>query len=113
GYTLETYRTAVMRREDMRQRHAELMVDADTVIALSCPGIAPHSGPPGGNEVRTTGNAACNYFTSAIGMPAITLPLMAVAGMPVGVQLCGAVHGDHALTGLAAWVLTNVKPVVV
>lgn len=113
GYTLETYRTAVMRREDMRQRHAELMVDADAVIALACPGIAPLSGPPGGNEVRTTGNAACNYFTSAIGMPAITLPLMAVAGMPVGVQLCGAVHGDHALTGLAAWVLANVKPVVV
>jgi Asp-tRNA(Asn)/Glu-tRNA(Gln) amidotransferase A subunit family amidase len=97
----------------MRRRHAELMVDADAVIALASPGPAPHSGPPGGNEVRTTGNAACNYFTSAIGMPVITLPLMSVGGLPVGVQLCGPWHGDHALTGLAAWVLGNIKPVTV
>jgi Asp-tRNA(Asn)/Glu-tRNA(Gln) amidotransferase A subunit family amidase len=113
GYTPETYRAAVLQREDMRRRHAELMVDADAVIALASPGPAPHSGPPGGNEVRTTGNAACNYFTSAVGMPVITLPLMAVGGLPVGVQLCGPWHGDHALTGLAAWVLGNIKPVVV
>ena len=113
GYTPETYRAAVLQREDMRRRHAELLVDADAVIALASPGPAPHSGPPGGNEVRTTGNAACNYFTSAVGMPVITLPLMAVGGLPVGVQLCGAWHGDHALTGIAAWVLGNIKPVVV
>jgi Asp-tRNA(Asn)/Glu-tRNA(Gln) amidotransferase A subunit family amidase len=113
GYTPETYRAAVLQREDMRRRHAELMVDADAVIALASPGPAPHSGPPGGNEVRTTGNAACNYFTSAIGMPVITLPLMSVGGLPVGVQLCGPWHGDHALTGLAAWVLGNIKPVTV
>ena len=113
GYTPETYRTAILRREDMRRRHAELMIDADAVIALASPGIAPHSGPPGGNEVRTTGNSACNTFTSAIGMPAITMPLMAVGGLPVGVQVCGAWHGDHALTGIASWVLANVKPVVV
>jgi Asp-tRNA(Asn)/Glu-tRNA(Gln) amidotransferase A subunit family amidase len=113
GYTPETYRAAVLQREDMRRRHAELMVDADAVIALASPGSAPHSGPPGGNEVRTTGNAACNYFTSAIGMPVITLPLMSVGGLPVGVQLCGPWHGDHALTGLAAWVLGNIKPVTV
>jgi Asp-tRNA(Asn)/Glu-tRNA(Gln) amidotransferase A subunit family amidase len=113
GYTPETYRVAILQREDMRRRHAELMVDADAVIALASPGPAPHSGPPGGNEVRTTGNAACNYFTSAIGMPVITLPLMSVGGLPVGVQLCGPWHGDHALTGLAAWVLGNIKPVTV
>ena len=113
GYTPETYRTAVMRREDMRRRHAELMIDADAVIALASPGVAPHSGPPGGNEVRTTGNSACNTFTSAIGMPAITMPLMAIGGLPVGVQVCGPWHGDHALTGIASWLMANVKPVVV
>jgi Asp-tRNA(Asn)/Glu-tRNA(Gln) amidotransferase A subunit family amidase len=38
---------------------------------------------------------------------------MSVGGLPVGVQLCGPWHGDHALTGLAAWVLGNIKPVTV
>lgn len=113
GYTPETYRAAVLQREDMRRRHAELMLDADAVIALASPGAAPHSGPPGGNEVRTTGNSACNVFTSQVGMPSITMPLMAVGGLPVGVQLCGAWHGDHALTGLVAWTLANIKPVAV
>ena len=102
--TPETFRMALLKREDMRRRHAELMADCDAVIALSSPGIAPESGPVGGTAPRTTGAATCNAFTSAIGMPALTMPLLCVDGLPLGVQLCGPHHGDHVLTGLAAWV---------
>jgi Asp-tRNA(Asn)/Glu-tRNA(Gln) amidotransferase A subunit family amidase len=108
-YTPETFRLALLKREDMRRRHAELMADVDAVIALSSPGVAPESGPVGGTAPRTTGSATCNAFTSAIGMPALTMPLLAVDGLPVGVQLCGPHHGDHMLTGLAAWIVGAVR----
>ena len=44
--------------------------------------------------------------------PAVTMPLLAVGGLPVGVQLMGQMHQDARMTGLARWVLGTMDPVV-
>jgi Asp-tRNA(Asn)/Glu-tRNA(Gln) amidotransferase A subunit family amidase len=78
---------------------------ADAMISLSSVGPAPamtNAGMDSGVS-HTTGLPAFNAWTSLTGAPAITLPLLAVHGLPVGVQLIGQHHGDHQLTGIAQW----------
>jgi Asp-tRNA(Asn)/Glu-tRNA(Gln) amidotransferase A subunit family amidase len=60
---------------------------------------------------HTTGLPAFNAATSVLGAPAITLPLVAIQGLPVGVQLIGQQHTDAALSGTARWLLEHVRPV--
>ncbi len=50
------------------------------------------------------GSAVFNESSSVLGVPAISLPLLAVDGMPLGVQLQGAQHGDERLTAVARWI---------
>jgi Asp-tRNA(Asn)/Glu-tRNA(Gln) amidotransferase A subunit family amidase len=45
--------------------------------------------------------------------PAVTMPLLAVGGLPVGVQLMGQQHGDARVTAMAGWMLDTVAPVCV
>ena len=40
-----------------------------------------------------------------IGMPALNLPLMAVEGMPLGLQMLGFYQDDEALTALGHWAI--------
>jgi len=44
--------------------------------------------------------------------PAVTMPLMAVNGMPLGAQLMGQQHDDARVTAMARWLLENLPPVV-
>ena len=62
---------------------------------------------------RPTGNAIFNYPSSSLGAPAVTVPLLAVSGMPVGVQIMGQPHADARVTGIARWLAENVSPVQV
>ena len=50
------------------------------------------------------GSAIFNESSSVLGVPAISLPLLAVDGMPLGIQLQGAQHGDERLTATARWI---------
>jgi Asp-tRNA(Asn)/Glu-tRNA(Gln) amidotransferase A subunit family amidase len=43
--------------------------------------------------------------------PAVTVPLLAVGGLPVGVQVMGQPHEDARVTALARWLLGSVTPV--
>jgi Asp-tRNA(Asn)/Glu-tRNA(Gln) amidotransferase A subunit family amidase len=51
-----------------------------------------------------TGNSIFNVPASALRCPAISLPKLTVAGLPLGVQLLGQPHGERALSGVAAYV---------
>jgi Asp-tRNA(Asn)/Glu-tRNA(Gln) amidotransferase A subunit family amidase len=53
---------------------------------------------------RPTGDISFNAGTSALGCPAVNVPLLAVAGMPLGVQIIGQWHEDARATAIAAWV---------
>jgi len=113
--TLDDYRLALHRREEARRAFAAVGPLADGLISLSSVGPAPPmgNGAKDSGITHTTGLPAYNAATSVLGSPAITLPLLAVGGMPVGVQVIGQCHQDAALTGLAAWVRGTIRPVSV
>jgi Asp-tRNA(Asn)/Glu-tRNA(Gln) amidotransferase A subunit family amidase len=92
----ETYRAALVERENFRSRHAELAQRVDGFITLSSPG----PGPIGMDQ----GSAIFNEASSVLGVPAINLPLLGVDEAPLGVQLLGAMHGDERLTAVARWI---------
>ncbi|MEC7516203.1 MAG: amidase, partial [Pseudomonadota bacterium] len=98
----------------MRQALAQVAPTADAFITLTCVGPAPDvdfkadSGEP--EYAYLTGDPAFNAATSALGAPAITMPKMALDGMPLGVQVIGAPHRDWELANLAAWLDSEVPP---
>ena len=93
--TQETYRAALIEREQLRAMHDELAKRADGFITLSSPGPAPVG--------MDQGSAIFNEASSVLGAPAINLPLLAVDAVPLGVQLLGRWQGDERLTAVARW----------
>ncbi|HVQ76694.1 MAG TPA: hypothetical protein VMT79_14300 [Candidatus Binatia bacterium] len=61
---------------------------------------------------RPTGDFVFNAPSSMLFAPAVTVPLMSVAGMPVGVQVMGQPHEDARVPAMARWLLESVPPVV-
>jgi hypothetical protein len=65
--------------------------------APASPGPAPlWSGDVPGQPLakRPTGDAVYNTPSSALGAPVVTIPLTAVQGMPMGIQLLGQPQSD-------------------
>jgi Asp-tRNA(Asn)/Glu-tRNA(Gln) amidotransferase A subunit family amidase len=113
--TLDAYRARLLEREEARRHHAALAPLADALIALASPGPAPAWGgdvPGQPLAPRPTGDISFNAWTSALGCPAVTLPLCAVGGLPLGVQVVGQPQQDARTTAQARWLLGAVEPVV-
>ncbi len=113
--TLDDYRTLLVEREAAQLRHVAVAPLADGVITLSCPGPAPlWPGDVPGQKLapRPTGDFVFNAPSSMLFAPAMTVPMMAVGGLPVGIQIMGQQHEDARVTAMARWVLENVDPVV-
>jgi Asp-tRNA(Asn)/Glu-tRNA(Gln) amidotransferase A subunit family amidase len=56
----------------------------------------------------STGSPIFNGLWTYLGMPTVSLPLLEVAGMPVGVQLVGLRHDDGRLLRTARWLTGEV-----
>ena len=91
----DTYRAALIERENFRAMHDALAQRADGFITLSSPG----PGPIGMDQ----GSAIFNEASSILGAPALNLPLLAVDQAPLGVQLLGRWHADESLTAIGRW----------
>ena len=114
--TPEDYRAALMERTTAQLRHTAVAPLADAIVTLSCPGFAPlWSGDVPGKPLapRPTGDFVFNAPSSMLFAPAVTMPLLAVGGLPVGVQLMGQQHEDARVTAMARWMLDAVAPVCV
>jgi Asp-tRNA(Asn)/Glu-tRNA(Gln) amidotransferase A subunit family amidase len=98
--TADAYRECLARRDVVKARLANLESVVDALVTLSQPGIAPLG-------LASTGNTVFNAPASVSGGPSITLPLMAVDGMPLGFQLMGFAHGDTRTAGIARWILAS------
>jgi Asp-tRNA(Asn)/Glu-tRNA(Gln) amidotransferase A subunit family amidase len=116
--SLEDYRAALAKREAMRARFRAVAATADAMISLSSAGPAPkmadttaQQGEPG--VAHQTGLPAYNAWTSAVGCPCVTVPMLSVDGMPVGVQLIGRHDEDWRTAGIARWVRETVEAVAV
>jgi Asp-tRNA(Asn)/Glu-tRNA(Gln) amidotransferase A subunit family amidase len=102
------YRAALAEREAMRTGFARLAPLVDGLIAPASVGPAPlwdPQAPEAAANSRPTGDIACNAATSAIGCPAINLPLMGVHGLPFGLQLVGQREHDARAVAMARWIL--------
>lgn len=115
GMTIDDYRLALQKREMAQQAFAALAPLADGLVSLSSVGPAPlmENKAKDSGVTHTTGLPAYNAATSVLGSPAITLPLIALDGLPVGVQVIGQRHADAALTALAQWVTAQIRPVAI
>ena len=95
-------------REWFRARAADVFRHADVLLAPTTPWPAPAIGAPwttriGGTEVFTRGHLG--VFTqplSFIGLPAMSVPVVAAGALPVGVQLVAAPFNEAALFRVAA-----------
>ena len=113
--TTDDHRQNLLRRDNVRTAYRQLAPMADAVITLSCPGPAPlWPGDKPGEPLlpRPTGSAAFNCPSSLAGIPAVTIPMLAINGLPLGVQLMGQDGEEARMTSLARWVHRNIEPVV-
>ena len=57
----------------------------------------------GGRVVNATGSAVYQWASSLAGNPVVSLPLMAVDGLPLGLQVQGFVAGEESLMAACRW----------
>ncbi len=94
--TAFTYREAQYLRRRLQRMLEEIFRDFDAILTPAALGEAP------GRE--TTGDPICCTLWTLAGAPAVTLPLLeGEHGLPVGVQLVGAVGDDARLLRTARW----------
>ena len=114
--TPNDYRDLLLRRQNARTAHRALAPLADAIITFSSPGPAPVWLGDVPNEPLApypTGDAVFNYASSILGAPVVTIPTMAVGGLPLGLQVMGQREEDARVTGIARWIQGAVEPVVV
>ena len=102
-------------REWTVARHAALAPLVDALVAPASPGPAPlWAGDVPGQPLkpRPTGDAVFNTPSSGIGAPAVTVPICAVGGMPMGIQVMTQPHMDAQATAVARWMLETLAPVI-
>ncbi|MCA0919804.1 amidase [Pseudooceanicola nanhaiensis] len=94
----QTYAADIAQRAAIRAEHDVLMQGYDALITLGATGAAPVG-------LGWTGDPSMNVPASLLGAPALSLPLLADAGLPLGLQLVGRRDGDAALFAVAGGVL--------
>ena len=114
--TVADYHAALDGREAAQAAWARALEVVDGALMLSCPGPAHvWAGDRPGEPplARPTGDAAFNTPASILFAPAVSMPLMAVGGLPVGAQAMGGQGADARMAGFARWLLEAVEPVVI
>lgn len=96
--TLDTYRNLLAERDRTRKTYASLAAECEAVLTLSATGPAPMG-------LASTGNPVFNVPASYLGVPALSLPVLAVDGLPLGLQAMGFRDADAALFSVAAWLV--------
>lgn len=110
------YRARLLERAQAQLVHEGIGRKADAMLTLSCPGPAPvWAGDQEGVPLasRPTGNAVFNYPSSMLFAPVVNVPMLAVDGLPVGVQLIGQQHDDARMTSYARWMLNTLDAIVI
>jgi Asp-tRNA(Asn)/Glu-tRNA(Gln) amidotransferase A subunit family amidase len=96
--TIADYRADLATRDEIRAAYAELAADCDACVTLGATGPAPEG-------LASTGITQNNVPASLLGIPALTLPVFMVGGLPLGLQVMGFADRDADAFGIAAWLL--------
>ena len=113
--THDDYQALLVRRSQAQAAHRGAAPLADAAITLSCPGPAtPWAGDTPGQPhlPRPTGDPVFNTGSSMLFAPCVSMPLMSVAGLPVGLQVMGLPGQDAHVTALARWLIEHLEPVI-
>jgi len=70
--------------------------------------LTPAAAGPAPKGVQATGSPVFCALWTYLGLPAVTLPLLSVDGMPLGVQLVGPRRDDARLLRTARWLMDHV-----
>jgi Asp-tRNA(Asn)/Glu-tRNA(Gln) amidotransferase A subunit family amidase len=90
------YTSLLAGRREMQELARKTLAGSDGFITLTAPGPAPVARDH-------TGSRAYQVYATFLGIPAFSLPLLTVDGMPLGVQLIGMAGADGALAATAHW----------
>lgn len=82
----------------MRKKVKSLLRGVDAIATLAASGPAPLGH-------QHTGSRTFLVYATFLGLPAFSLPLMQVDGLPVGMQLIGAAGKDGTLCAHANWLM--------
>jgi Asp-tRNA(Asn)/Glu-tRNA(Gln) amidotransferase A subunit family amidase len=94
--SLEDYQKLLDERARCRAIYAKLSPICDVCITLSAPGPAPVG-------LASTGDPTFAIPASLLGIPAVSLPLFEVDGLPLGLQVMGYNGSDAELFAAAAF----------
>jgi Asp-tRNA(Asn)/Glu-tRNA(Gln) amidotransferase A subunit family amidase len=97
------YEARLATRQRMQRAAAAVLARCDGFITLACSGPAPRG-------LTQTGSRTFPSYGSWLGLPAFSLPLLEVGGLPVGVQLLGRAGADSALCATAQWMVEAAAP---
>lgn len=95
---VRTYIDAIIGREPAHAALSQLFDRYAAILTPAAPGPAPYS-------LASTGSPIFNGLWTYLGLPAVSLPLLEVDGLPVGVQLVGARRDDGRLLRTARWLV--------
>ena len=94
------YEALLATRHRLQRAAAAVLARCDGFITLACSGPAPRG-------LAQTGSRTFPSYASWLGLPAFSLPLLAIHGLPVGVQLIGRAGADSTLCAIAQWMMTS------
>lgn len=103
------YRRALTERNHIRDLVTAIGARVDAFITMASSGPAPIDEKPADGHVdrpaahKVTGSRSFLSPWSMVGGPSFSLPLMAVDGMPQGIQLMGLPDTDYRITAVARW----------
>src|SRR5262245_44769592 len=98
--TLADYRGWLKQRTGVRALYTELADSCDACVTLAAPGSAPQG-------LQSTGSPQFAVPSSLLGIPALSLPLFMLDGMPLGLQVLGYGNADAATFATAAWLMEH------
>jgi Asp-tRNA(Asn)/Glu-tRNA(Gln) amidotransferase A subunit family amidase len=101
--TQEEYAVALETRTAIRETYRQLAGHCDALVTLTAPGAAPVG-------LHSTGNSMFAVPASLLGVPAVTLPVLHLEGLPLGLQLLGFEGRDEELFAYAAKIDAILKP---
>jgi Asp-tRNA(Asn)/Glu-tRNA(Gln) amidotransferase A subunit family amidase len=99
GMTLEDYQASLDDRRRVRETYAALKDHCDVCVTLAASGAAPLG-------LESTGDSSFAVPASLLGTPALSLPVLAAEGLPLGLQIMGFADGDAAMFSAAGAMLS-------
>jgi Asp-tRNA(Asn)/Glu-tRNA(Gln) amidotransferase A subunit family amidase len=98
--TPHDYEALLATRHRLQRAAAAVLSRCDGFITLACSGPAPKG-------LSFTGSRTFPSYASWLGLPAFSLPLLEVNGLPVGVQLIGRAGADSTLCSNVRWIMES------